>query len=89
MRAMVLTVSDRVSGGEAEDRSGPAAVEILAGLGFSAETAVIPDGADSVGDALREAVAGGFPLVVTTGGTGFGPRDLTPEGTRALVRFVM
>ena len=85
MKALVLTVSDRVSAGMAEDRSGPAAADRLAGAGIEAEIRVVPDGIGSVQAALREAVGEGFPLVITTGGTGFGPRDLTPEGTDAVV----
>ncbi|MCB2224450.1 MAG: MogA/MoaB family molybdenum cofactor biosynthesis protein [Actinobacteria bacterium] len=85
MRALVLTVSDRVSRGEAEDRSGPAAAAVLASAGFEADVAVVPDGAGTVEGALRRAVGEGYRLVVTTGGTGFGPRDLTPEGTAAVI----
>ena len=85
MRAVVVTVSDRVSAGTAEDRSGPAAVAKLASLGFpSAALHVVPDGVDSVRDALETLVAG-HDLVVTTGGTGFSPRDLTPEATRLVI----
>ena len=85
MKALVLTVSDRVSLGEAEDRSGPAVASILEGLGFHAEISVVPDGVGSVQGALRSAVGAGYGLVATTGGTGFGPRDLTPEGTSAVI----
>ena len=81
MKAGVLTVSDRVSAGEAEDRSGPAAVTILESLGFRAGLTVVPDGVASVREAILGLVAEGVDLVITTGGTGFGPRDLTPEGT--------
>lgn len=85
MKALVLTVSDRVSRGETEDRSGPAAMERLGALGFATELRVVPDGISSVQDALEGAVAEGFDLVVTTGGTGFSARDLTPEATRSVV----
>ncbi len=85
MRAVVVTVSDRVSRGEAEDRSGPAVAEVLADFGFD-DTAVrvIPDGVESVERELR-ALVGSVHLIVTTGGTGFAPRDLTPEGTRRVI----
>ena len=85
MRALVLTVSDRVSAGTAVDTSGPAAVALLAEVGIEADLAVVPDGIDSVGGALREAVRDGRPLVVTTGGTGMAARDLTPEATRGVI----
>ncbi len=85
MRARVLTVSDRVSRSEAEDRSGPRAVEVLERLGFDVEAAVVPDGVAPVGDVLRAWVAEKVDLVVTTGGTGFGPRDLTPEATAPVI----
>lgn len=81
MRAFVITVSDRVSRGEAVDKSGPAAVARLESLGFDVTgNRVVPDGVESVVGALGDAVAGN-DLVVTTGGTGFAPRDLTPEAT--------
>ena len=85
MSAVVLTVSDRVSRGEAEDTSGPAAVAKLAGWGIEAGLEVVADGLETVGQALRRYVATGVELVVTTGGTGFGPRDLTPEATRSVI----
>ena len=85
MRAGVLTVSDRVSRGEAEDRSGPRAAELLAVLGFTTEVRVVPDGIESVESALRVLMKEGMALIVTTGGTGFGPRDLTPEATRRVI----
>lgn len=85
-RAVVVTVSDRSAAGVREDRSGPAAVEGLRAGGFDcADPVVVPDGADSVESALRAALAGGVRLIVTTGGTGVGPRDVTPEGTARVI----
>jgi molybdenum cofactor synthesis domain-containing protein len=84
--AKVLTVSDGVVAGTREDRSGAALAALLADNGFAVvERLVCPDGADSVEAALRELTAGFSGLVVTTGGTGFGPRDLTPEGTARVI----
>lgn len=89
-RAIVITVSDRSAAGLREDRSGPAAVAALQAGGLECDDAVVvPDGADSVEAALRAALADGARLIVTTGGTGVGPRDATPEGTaRVLSREV-
>jgi len=83
--ASVVTVSDRVSAGRAEDRSGPAAAAMLESAGFRViECMIIPDGIESVADALAD-LAGTVDLVVTTGGTGLTPRDLTPEGTLSVL----
>jgi molybdopterin adenylyltransferase len=69
-----------------EDRSGAALAARLAAAGFDVvEQRAVADGVDSVADALRDLTRGFAGLVVTTGGTGFGPRDLTPEGTRAAI----
>ena len=86
LRAKVLTVSDGVVGGTREDRSGAALVGRLEEAGFAVvERMVVADGAESVSEALVRMVAGFVGLIVTTGGTGFGPRDLTPEGTRRVI----
>ncbi len=84
--AKILTVSDGVVAGTRDDRSGVALDEHLRTAGFEIiDRQVVADGVESVARALR-AMADGFAgLVVTTGGTGFGPRDLTPEGTRAVL----
>lgn len=85
MRAAVITVSDRVSRGEAEDRSGPAVAARLAVLGFEVVTVeVVADGVASVVAALRRHVEK-VGLLVTTGGTGFAARDHTPEATRQVI----
>ncbi|MBD8078703.1 MogA/MoaB family molybdenum cofactor biosynthesis protein [Cellulosimicrobium arenosum] len=82
----VVTVSDRCSRGEAEDRSGPLLVSLLADAGYArVEARVVPDGAESVRDVLTLLLLDGARLVLTTGGTGLAPRDLTPEGTRLVV----
>jgi len=84
--AKVLTVSDGVVGGTREDRSGEALAIALVEHGFSVvERRAVADGVDSVAIALREMCAGFVGLVLTTGGTGFAPRDQTPEGTRAVL----
>jgi molybdenum cofactor synthesis domain-containing protein len=85
LRAKVLTVSDGVAEGVRDDTSGRALVDCLTGHGFDViEHRVSEDGVDAVAGALRELTDGFAGLVVTTGGTGFGPRDLTPEGTSAV-----
>lgn len=86
LAAKVLTVSDGVVAGTREDRSGTALVGRLTEAGFAVvDHRVVPDGRGSVGEALLELADGFAGLVVTTGGTGFGPRDLTPEGTRVVL----
>jgi molybdenum cofactor synthesis domain-containing protein len=85
-QAKVLTVSDGVIAGTREDRSGAALTAHLQAAGFDVVGhAVVEDGIESVAGALRELADEFLGLVVTTGGTGFGPRDLTPEGTREAI----
>jgi molybdopterin adenylyltransferase len=86
LAAKVLVVSDGVASGTRVDNAGRKLVERLNEAGFAVlEHRVTPDGIDEVASALRDLVSGFAGLVVTTGGTGFGPRDLTPEGTRAVI----
>jgi molybdopterin adenylyltransferase len=86
LQAKVLTVSDGVVDGTREDRSGAAVQNHLVAAGFEVvERRVVADGVEPVARALRDLAEGFAGLVVTTGGTGFGPRDLTPEGTRAVL----
>ena len=82
----MLTVSDGVVAGTREDRSGQALADRLQEAGFNVvDRRVTADGTDEVAAALRELASGFTGLVVTTGGTGFAPRDRTPEGTRAVL----
>ncbi len=81
-RAVVITVSDSAASGAREDRSGPEAVRLLRAQGLEVEgPLVVPDERDRIEGLLREA-ASRAALVVTTGGTGLAPRDVTPEATR-------
>jgi molybdopterin adenylyltransferase len=80
MRGGVLTVSDGVSEGTREDTSGDLLAELLAGEGFEVERRVVPDVRDAIADALV-ALSDNAQVVLTTGGTGLGPRDVTPEAT--------
>ena len=85
-RARVLTVSDRSHGGLRHDESGPLLASLLGELGFvAAEVVVVPDDVPEIETALRAAIADGVDLVATTGGTGFAPRDVTPEATRRVL----
>ena len=83
--AAVVTVSDGVANGTREDASGDAAEELLRAAGFDvAERVVVPDERPAIEEALRR-LSDAHALVVTTGGTGFGPRDVTPEATSAVI----
>lgn len=86
LAAKVLTVSDGVIAGTRDDRSGDAVVARLDAAGFEVvDRVAVADGTDSVARALRAMAEDFAGLVVTTGGTGFGPRDQTPEGTAAVL----
>jgi molybdopterin adenylyltransferase len=86
LEAKVLTVSDGVFHGVREDRSGVALVDLLVAAGWTVvEHRVISDGSNEVALAMRSLADGFAGLIVSTGGTGFGPRDLTPEGTRLVL----
>ena len=86
IRALAVTVSNRAAAGIYPDRSGPVLVELLrrAGCDVVDGPLVIPDG-EPVEEALRDSVAAGYDVVVTTGGTGLTPADLTPEMTRRVL----
>lgn len=85
-RAWAITVSDRSSDGRREDASGQLLVSMLREARYEVTGPVIvPDGIDSVAGAVSDAVADEALLVVTTGGTGIGPRDLTPEASKTLI----
>lgn len=84
-KAAVLTVSDGVTHGVREDTSGDRLVERLVEAGYEVhERRVVPDEADVIAMAIRS-LSRSARLVVTTGGTGFGPRDVTPEATRSVI----
>jgi molybdopterin adenylyltransferase len=86
LEAKVLTVSDGVVHGAREDKSGAALVACLERHGFTVvETSVVADGIESTRDAMITMAEGFAGLIVSTGGTGFTPRDLTPEGTRGAI----
>jgi molybdenum cofactor biosynthesis protein B len=88
MKAAVLTVSDGVYHGTREDRSGDLLDELLAGAGYQVERRVVPDERGEIAAALRE-LAARARLVLTTGGTGVAPRDVTPEATADVVERVV
>jgi len=86
LQAKVLTVSDGVVAGTRTDAGGTGVVDRLATEGYTVvEHRVVADGRENVGEALADLAEGFAGVIVTTGGTGFGPRDLTPEGTRVIL----
>ena len=84
MRAAVLTVSDGVVAGTREDKSGDVLAELLAAEGYEVERRVVPDEAGEIAAAIEE-LADTAAVVLTTGGTGVAPRDVTPEATRSVI----
>jgi molybdenum cofactor biosynthesis protein B len=85
VNAGVLTISDRVSRGTVGDSSGDILDELLRADGYKVERRVVPDEADEIARAIEE-LAAGAGVVLTTGGTGLGPRDVTPEATRTVLQ---
>lgn len=85
--ALVVTVSNRASAGVYADTSGPVVVDGLRALGFSVDGPLVVADGDPVEEALRDAVAAGYDVVVTNGGTGLSPLDLTPERTRRVLDY--
>ncbi len=86
-RAFVLTVSDGVAAGEREDLGGPAVAALLGGVADGIDRRTVPDDPERIAAAIRDALAGESRLIVTTGGTGLGPRDRTPEAIRPLLEM--
>jgi molybdenum cofactor synthesis domain-containing protein len=86
MKVGILTVSDKGAKGEREDRSGPAIREIIEAAGGQVvRTRVVPDDPDMISGTLVDWTDEGLDLILTTGGTGFSPRDWTPEATRTVI----
>lgn len=87
MNIGILTVSDRGAKGEYEDRSGPVIAEIITQIGDwqVSHRAIVPDEIAVIADTLRQWCAENVQLILTTGGTGFSPRDITPEATRQVI----
>lgn len=85
IRAAILVTSDRISQGLEKDRSGALAADLLSGVGDVIEVRVAPDEFDRIAEALRDWCEAGLDLILTVGGTGFGPRDVTPEATRSII----
>jgi molybdenum cofactor biosynthesis protein B len=87
-KAHVITISDRVSAGQMEDQSGPALLRLLTAAQFETSgPEVVPDVKQRISDAIVAAAVNGADVVITTGGTGLGPRDVTPQATSAVIEF--
>jgi molybdopterin adenylyltransferase len=84
VKAAVLTVSDGVSVGDRDDASGDLLVELLGAEGYEVERRVVPDDREAIANAIVE-LAEDAALVLTTGGTGLGPRDVTPEASAEVI----
>jgi len=88
VKAVVITVYDSRHAGQNPDQSGPAVASLLRKAGYElAPVTIVPDERDQIGAAIKDAVVAGYALIVTTGGTGLGPRDVTPEATAAVLDF--
>ena len=88
--AAVITVSDRSYRGEREDKGGPAVKEMLEKLGYEVvHMETVPDEKEKISEALIKAASKDTALIVTTGGTGFAPRDVTPEATLAVCEKIV
>jgi molybdenum cofactor synthesis domain-containing protein len=84
----VITTSDGAFHGTRHDASGPALVRVLQAAGYDVSgPEVVPDDRERIGAAIMAAVSAGKDVIVTTGGTGLGPRDVTPQATAALIDF--
>lgn len=87
LRATVITVSDEVASGQDENRAGPIAVAELEIQGLSADLVVVADDADAIRAAVTAAIRGGSRIVITSGGTGIGPTDLTADAVAPLLSY--
>ena len=88
--AAVITVSDRSYRGEREDKGGPAVKEMLEKLGYEVvHMETVPDEKEKISEAIIKAASKDIALIVTTGGTGFAPRDVTPEATLAVCEKIV
>ena len=87
MRVGIITISDRASAGDYKDLGGPALKEVAQKAGWQViAEAIVPDNATRIQEAVRSFSQQGCGLILTTGGTGIGPRDVTPEAIRAIMR---